>query len=197
MDYLSRFTFDITYIKGDLNKVADCLSRYYENDTIEDMYQYNKYIHADARIDPMEEDLSTQQFKEMSEYIIEIRVMKANEEWYSQCLHKRLEQHDLEAEEMFEATQLQEEVPPPPAHHVKKLVATPHINALNTSKITLADMIFEKPNNYRPEKLDDDMFIQHVHDGYAGDKLLSLIEQKLQDYQSFRVNDNLIWKKNV
>ena len=26
MDYLSRFTFNMTYIKGDLNKVADCLS---------------------------------------------------------------------------------------------------------------------------------------------------------------------------
>ena len=98
---------------------------------------------------------------------------------------------------MFEAARLQEEVPPPPAHHVKKLVAIPHINALNTSEITLTDMIFEKLNNYRPEKLDDDMFIQHMCDGYAGDKLLSLIEQKPQDYQSFRVKDNLIWKKNV
>jgi len=26
MDYLSRFNFDITYIKGELNKIADCLS---------------------------------------------------------------------------------------------------------------------------------------------------------------------------
>jgi len=25
MDYLSRFNFDITYIKGELNKIADCL----------------------------------------------------------------------------------------------------------------------------------------------------------------------------
>jgi len=27
MDYLSRFNFDITYIKGELNKIADCLLR--------------------------------------------------------------------------------------------------------------------------------------------------------------------------
>jgi len=26
MDYLSRFDFDITYIKGELNKIVDCLS---------------------------------------------------------------------------------------------------------------------------------------------------------------------------
>ena len=32
MDYMSKFDFDITYVKGELNKVADCLSRYYESD---------------------------------------------------------------------------------------------------------------------------------------------------------------------
>ena len=44
MDYMSRFTFDITYIKGELNKVADCLSWYYKNDTIQDVQMYNEYI---------------------------------------------------------------------------------------------------------------------------------------------------------
>jgi len=57
MDYLLRFTFDITYIKGDLNKVANCLSQYYENDTITNVYQYDKYVHTDAWIDPTGEDL--------------------------------------------------------------------------------------------------------------------------------------------
>jgi len=44
MDYMSRFTFDITYIKGELNKVADCLSRYYESDTIQDVHMYDEYV---------------------------------------------------------------------------------------------------------------------------------------------------------
>ena len=44
MDYLSRFTFDITYIKGDLNKVANCLSQYYKSDTIQDIHQYDEYV---------------------------------------------------------------------------------------------------------------------------------------------------------
>jgi hypothetical protein len=57
MDYMSRFTFDITYIKGELNKVADCLSRYYESDTIQDVHMYDEYVRADARIDPAGEDL--------------------------------------------------------------------------------------------------------------------------------------------
>jgi len=44
------------------------------------MYQYDKYICTDARIDPTGEDLSAQQFKEMTEHVIEIRAMKAEEE---------------------------------------------------------------------------------------------------------------------
>jgi hypothetical protein len=33
IDYLSRFDFDITYVKGEYNKVANCLSQYFESDT--------------------------------------------------------------------------------------------------------------------------------------------------------------------
>jgi ABC-type antimicrobial peptide transport system permease subunit len=38
-DYLSQFDFNITYIKGKLNKVANCLSQYYESDTLVDTHQ--------------------------------------------------------------------------------------------------------------------------------------------------------------
>ena len=80
MDYLLRFSFDITYIKGELNKVADCLSRYYENDTPQDVHQYNEYVRADAQIDPTREDLPPQRFKEVTEHVIKICAMKAQEE---------------------------------------------------------------------------------------------------------------------
>jgi len=72
MDYISRFTFDITYIKGELNKVADCLSQYYENDTIQDVHMYNEYVQADPRIDPAGEDLPALRFKEIMDRVIEI-----------------------------------------------------------------------------------------------------------------------------
>ena len=37
-DYLSWFDFNITYIKGELNKVTDCLSQYYESNTMADIH---------------------------------------------------------------------------------------------------------------------------------------------------------------
>ena len=75
MDYLSRFKFDITYIKGDLNKVADCLSHYYESDTVQDIHLYDEYVRADARIDLAGEELPAQRFKEITGRVIEIRSM--------------------------------------------------------------------------------------------------------------------------
>ena len=44
MDYMSRFKFDITYIKGDLNKVADCVTGCYELES-------NPYLHCTTELD--------------------------------------------------------------------------------------------------------------------------------------------------
>ncbi|SJL16373.1 uncharacterized protein ARMOST_19895 [Armillaria ostoyae] len=97
MDYLSRFDFDITYIKGENNKVADCLSRYYENDSADDVHVAQDYVRADARIDPDGEDLPPDRFAEVKT-----------------CTEK-MEVRDIEAQEMAERmsreipTEVQEE----------------------------------------------------------------------------------------
>ena len=101
MDYMSRFKFDITYIKGDLNKVTDCLSHYYENDTVQDVHLYNEYVHEDTHIDPAGEDLPTQRCKELMDHVNEMRAIHEHEHQHSKCLHKCKEQHDIEAEEMI------------------------------------------------------------------------------------------------
>jgi RNase H-like domain found in reverse transcriptase len=44
MDYMSRFDFNITYVKGELNKVANCLSCYYENYMATEVHDVNKYM---------------------------------------------------------------------------------------------------------------------------------------------------------
>ena len=72
MDYMSRFDFDITYIKGDLNKATDCLSQYYETNTSADIHEPHKYMHADIQLDPAGDDLPNVQFCEVVEQTIEL-----------------------------------------------------------------------------------------------------------------------------
>ncbi|KAJ7282264.1 hypothetical protein C8J57DRAFT_1499245 [Mycena rebaudengoi] len=45
------------HVPGVRNKVADCLSRYYENDTPEDKYGPYDYMRVDVRLDPELEDM--------------------------------------------------------------------------------------------------------------------------------------------
>jgi len=142
MDYMSRFTFDITYIKGELNKVADCLSRYYKNDTIHDVHMYNEYIQADAHIDLAGEDLPALRFKKMTDRVIEIQAMCEDKCQHSTCLHEWKEQRDMEAEKMVQAKR--QELPPNP--DTRAAVPEEH----GESDMTLADMIYDCPNNAKP-----------------------------------------------
>ena len=50
-EFLSWFNY-IMHIDGVDNKVADFLSRDYENDTSEDNHSENTYVNADIRLDP-------------------------------------------------------------------------------------------------------------------------------------------------
>ena len=60
IDYLSKFNFDITYVKGELNKVADCLSCYYKSDTLKDIHYVYDYVCVDAQMDPKGDNLPPQ-----------------------------------------------------------------------------------------------------------------------------------------
>ena len=57
MEFLARFDFDITYVKGETNLVADALSRYFESDCWDELHEASQYVNADARLDPEGEDL--------------------------------------------------------------------------------------------------------------------------------------------
>ncbi|KNZ77492.1 hypothetical protein J132_05287, partial [Termitomyces sp. J132] len=56
-DYMLRYNFDITYVKGELNKVADCLFCYFESNSPQDIHHLYDCIHADAHIDSEGDDL--------------------------------------------------------------------------------------------------------------------------------------------
>ncbi|KAG6858454.1 hypothetical protein C0995_016496, partial [Termitomyces sp. Mi166 len=103
---MSKYDFDITYVKGELNKVTDCLSRYFESDTIDDVHNVYDYVQADKQIDPEGEDLPLHRFHEIAEKKVEIRAMQAQELCHSKWLKEQLELCDLEPQWMVEATKI-------------------------------------------------------------------------------------------
>lgn len=52
MEFLQRFDYHITYVKGEENVVADCLSRYHESDLPSESHPRHYYVNADERLDP-------------------------------------------------------------------------------------------------------------------------------------------------
>jgi hypothetical protein len=64
MEFLACFNFDITYVKGEMNLVADALSRYFENNHWDEVHDGSHYVNTDAWLDHKGEDLSWDQFKE-------------------------------------------------------------------------------------------------------------------------------------
>ena len=59
--------YDITiqHVDGDTNRVADCLSRYYENDSPDDFHLDHDFMSANAKLDPDGELIPLQQYADM------------------------------------------------------------------------------------------------------------------------------------
>jgi hypothetical protein len=56
LEYLSRFNFEIEYIPGDTNVVADVLSCRYKNDEPGDIKAPHEFVNTNTRLDPEGED---------------------------------------------------------------------------------------------------------------------------------------------
>ena len=112
---MSKFEFDITYIEGELNKVADCLSRYFENDMLNEVHELHDYVQADRRIDPDGEDLPKERYQEVVEKTVEIRVMQVVKARHSQLLREARERREQEVDEMHNADVERDEIHVQPA----------------------------------------------------------------------------------
>ena len=91
MDYMSKFDFDITYVKGELNKVPDCLSRYCESDTNADVHDVHEYVRADSRINSAGKDLPKGHYHEVINNFVELCALQEIEHRRSKHLQKHQE----------------------------------------------------------------------------------------------------------
>lgn len=80
MEYLSQFNFDIQYVKGKVNILADVLSRYYESDLLDERHSRQEYITTDSHLDKECDDMSKAHVAELEVEQLAI-LLKATEIW--------------------------------------------------------------------------------------------------------------------
>jgi len=190
MDYMSRFDFDITYVKGEYNKVADCLSRYFESDTSADEHDFHDFVQADRRIDPEGEDLPRERHQEIKERRVEIRSMRAMTTRRDEKLREAQELREEEALELQKAAENQ-------AEGLDKDQTTP-----NAEEPRLADTL-GIPSSGKVHTLNHDdpaeeqQLNKLIKDGYGQDPLTrSVLANPDHHKRYFRMSDGLIWTKN-
>ena len=197
MDYLSRFDFDITYVKGEYNKVADCLSRYYESDNTNDTHDYHEFVRADVRIDPSGEDLPELRFQEISEHVIEIRTLCDVELRRSRRMQERREEREVEAQLMAEANARAppENPTPVPISTGKQQKGKRH---QGEDDPTLGDILFKRSEKHPPVPITDDGFKETIRQGYHEDLLFQTILECPEEHnRTFTIRDGLIWRNNT
>ncbi|OJT05306.1 Transposon Ty3-I Gag-Pol polyprotein, partial [Trametes pubescens] len=183
-EYLARFDYDITYIPGRLNKVADCLSRYYENDTPDDVIEDYHVVNADTRLDPEGDDLPQSRILELRADRVVRQSQRLRERNAPRHLGPTL--MDGTEDRVLEAEQLAQHRP-----------ASPIGDAALTSNEnpTLAESLARGPP-LRPQLAKEEGFLSAVREGYSHDNTFNKVLSNPTHYSTFAVKEGLIYSKN-
>lgn len=169
MEYLSRFNFDIEYVKGVSNKVADSLSRYYQSDTADDNHPPYDYVNADVQLDPEGEDLPWNRVTELRAMSLRPRPIKEATDDIRKI-----------AEDMA--------IPEPTS-------VTTQASARGSDNPTIYEAISRGPELHKiVEKAKG--FIDEIRKGYSKDKLFSKIMNEASRYPTFTARDGLLYNRN-
>jgi len=208
IDYMSRFNFDITYVKGEYNKVADCLSHYYESDTAADIHAYHDYVQAGLKVDPIGEDLPLARYQEVVERTVEMCAMHAMETQRSQQLQEAKGHLEIEAQELLEtranAPLRNQDSISLPANEDQGPGDTsePQGDPAPNLPATLGDALGNGPTRGLPDLPKalntDDILLQSIKDGYPDDPMFRLVLAKPEQHtKSFTIREGLIWTTNL
>lgn len=89
INYMSHYKLDITYVKGELNKVVDCISQYFKSDHWNEAHEAHYYVNADVYIDSEEEDILYLQYCKVKDHVVDVWVMQVCKYWHSKQLQEQ------------------------------------------------------------------------------------------------------------
>jgi hypothetical protein len=184
MEYLSQFDFDIRYTKGKLNKVADCLSRYYERDTWYNVYDVSEYVNADVWLDPTLDGVPWNRLREIEDHTVKMHTIRVTEET-RRCKSNRLvecqEERDVRAAELAAAPEPVDEA------HVT-VVATDEDPTVFELRVHGEHLVAKLTAN--------DSFLADIKSGYEHDLLFVKVLKQPDQHTAFTIHDQLIWSHN-
>jgi hypothetical protein len=157
------------HVDGVDNKVADCLSPYYENDTGDESHPEHIYINADARLDP--ELLPTDRYMELKKAVTR----------QSSHLTENKQARIVKSEAMNDSAQQVLLEGTPPSEDDDDIAVT----AAGSDRTTLRTKV--ESSRDLPKIL---------RDAYHKDTMFSKIMAHPDAHKKFSIQDRLIWTKN-
>jgi hypothetical protein len=182
MEYLARFDFDIRYVKGELNKVADALSQYYEHNYWTEVPEIQDYVNADVRLDPDHDDLPKERLFEVEEKVIESRVQDTNAKKIQveiRALREHVQERDALAEIMSQNRN-----------------ETSRSREVTTDDEPTVVESRAKGENLRKTMANDKTFEEDILKGYEEDAFFGRIMKKNEENPLFRIHNGLVWTQN-
>ena len=195
LDYMSRFDYMVRHVPGKDNKVADCLSRYFENDNVDEFHPPHEYVNTDVRLDPDWDHLPQSRVEELRAGRVtrqNPKGLEPQERDRQRGLKMVVEPRTVEAEEMAQAAAREPAPSSPLVERAPPAEASPSPEGEN---LTVGQsMATGPPLQARVEKIDG--FMKSVQTQYAKDPTFRKVLENPAAHKAFTLREGLLFTTN-